>query len=72
MPTHDWTPPNFAFEIDYKLYHKATIASVAGISLDGPELIMNFPKSINSEKYCEFLRAIRAKHPTRKLVIFCD
>lgn len=72
MPTHDWTPPNATFTIDYKLYHKKTIASVAAISLEGPELIMNFPKSINSARYCEFLRALRKKLPERRLVIFCD
>ena len=72
MPTHDWSLPNTAFEIDYKLYHKKTIASVCGISIDGPELIMCFPKSINSVKYNDFLRALRAKHPDRKLMVFCD
>ena len=48
VPTHDWTPTNATFEIDYKLYHRKTIASIAAISVNGPELIMSFDKSINS------------------------
>ena len=72
MPTHDWTPRNSAFEIDYKKYHVSTVASVCAISLDGPELIQNYPKSINGAKYCLFLRALRAKHPDRKILIFQD
>ena len=72
MPTYDWSPPNATFEIDYKLYHKKTIASCSAISVKGPELIMSWPKSVNSTKYCEFLKALRAKHPGRKLLVFTD
>jgi hypothetical protein len=52
MPTHDWTPKNACFQIDYKLYHTKTIASIISISKEkGVELVMNFPRSVNSEKY---------------------
>ena len=73
MPTHDWTPVNQPFQIDYKLYHKKTIASIIGISREaGVELIMNFPSSVNSDKYALYLRALRQKHPGEKLALFVD
>ena len=56
MPTHDWTPRNQAFRIDYKLYHKKTVAAIGAISKeDGTELIMTFDKSVNSAKFIKFL-----------------
>jgi hypothetical protein len=51
IPTHDWTPPNATFELDYKLYHKKTLASIVGISVNGPELVMTFEKSVDSPKF---------------------
>ena len=73
MPTHDWTPRNQSFQIDYKIYHKKTVASIIAISKEaGVELIMNFPGSVNSERYAQFLEAIRAKHPTQKIALFVD
>jgi hypothetical protein len=73
MPTHDWTPRNTTFNIDYKLYHKATIASIVAISAEhGVELTMNFPKSVNIPKFIQFLKALRAKRPKSKLAIFMD
>jgi hypothetical protein len=72
MPTHDWTPKNATFELDYKIYHKKTIASIAGISVNGPELLMSFDKSVNSDKFILYLRALRKKYPHRKLVCFFD
>jgi hypothetical protein len=72
IPTHDWSPKNATFEIDYKLYHKKTIASILGISENGPELVMSFEKSVNAEKFIKYLRALRAKYPGRKLLCFFD
>jgi hypothetical protein len=72
MPTHDWSPKNSTFEIDYKLYHKKTIASIIGISINGPELVMSWEKSVNSEKFIQYLKALRAKHPHKKLLCFFD
>lgn len=72
IPTHDWTPRNATFEIDYKLYHTKTYASIVGISSEGLEPIMTFHKSVDSPKFIEYLRALRHKHPHRKLVCFFD
>ena len=64
MPTHEWTPRNHSFQIDFKRYHRNTIATIACISeREGVELVMNFPRSVNIEKFIEFLRALRRKFP---------
>ena len=40
MPTHDWTLVNSSFQIDYKQYHKKTIASIVSISSEnGVDLV---------------------------------
>jgi F0F1-type ATP synthase delta subunit len=73
MPTHDWTPKNRSFQLDYKLYHKKTFASIISISKEaGVELVMNFLKSVNSEKYCQYLRDLRKKYPLEKIALFAD
>jgi hypothetical protein len=72
MPTHDWSPKNATFEIDYKLYHKKTLGSIVGISINGPELVMTWEKSVNSEKFISYLKALRAKYPFTKLLCFFD
>jgi transposase len=73
MPTHEWTPRGKVFQTDYKLYHTRTVASIVGISIEnGPELVMSFNKSVNAEKFIEYLRALRALHPDKKLALFFD
>jgi transposase len=73
MPTHEWTPRNKFFQMDYKLYHTRTVASIIGISTEnGPELVMNFDKSVTAEKFIEYLRKLRDLHPGRKLALFFD
>ena len=39
---------------------------------NGVELAMQFPRSINSERFCKFLVALRNKHPFKKLALFLD
>jgi flagellar biosynthesis regulator FlbT len=33
---------------------------------------MNFDRSVNSEKYIKFLKALRSKYPSEKLALFAD
>jgi transposase len=35
-------------------------------------MLMNFPKSVNSTKFIEFLRELRAQQPDEKLAVFMD
>jgi hypothetical protein len=49
------------------------IASIVCISDEaGLELLMNFPKSVNSTKFIEFLRELRAQQPDENIAIFMD
>ena len=49
------------------------IASILCISEeDGVNLLMNFPKSVNSTKFIEFLRELRSQQPEEKIAIFMD
>jgi hypothetical protein len=73
MPTHEWTPRNKVYQMDYKLYHTRTVATIIGISTEnGPELVMSFDKSVTAEKFIKYLRKLRALHPGRKLALFFD
>ena len=73
MPTHDWTPVNAAFQIDYKQYHTRTIASIVSISKEGSvELVMNFTRSVNIPKLLSFLEQLRSLKPNEKMAVFLD
>ena len=73
IPTHCWSLPRKPIQIDYKQFANKCLASVAAVSAEkGFELIMNFPKSINTLKYAKFLKALREKNKRRKMAIFCD
>ena len=49
------------------------IASIVCISEEaGLDMIMNFPKSVNSSKFIDFLRELRAQQPDEKLAVFMD
>jgi transposase len=55
------------------LLDEKTIASIVCISEeDGLDLLMNFPKSVNSSKFIDFLRELRDQQPDADLAIFMD
>ena len=59
MPTHDYSKINSPIKIDYKQFHKKTLATIAAISeINGVELIMSFDKSVNSDKFILFLKKL--------------
>lgn len=73
IPTHDWTPRNQPFQVDYKQYHQRTVATIAAVSKEkGVELVMNFERSVNVPKFIEFLRALRQQQPFAKVALFMD
>ena len=52
IPRKEWSRKNDYFIIDRKLYHKETLATIAGISANkGMELISTHDKSINVDKF---------------------
>ena len=73
LPTHAWSKKRENISIDMKLLDERLIASLIGISEeDGVELLMNFPKSVNSSKFIDYLREWRQMHPDDLLAIFVD
>jgi len=64
IPTHDWSKRNNTLKVDYKQYHRKTIACVAEVSQEkGAEKILTFEKSIDQVKFIQFLKAIRKLYP---------
>ncbi len=50
-----------------------SIAVVAGVSIDcGLDAYLMAPKSINSQKFIEFLEILQQSNPGKKLAIFAD
>ena len=38
----------------------------------GLDVVLQFERSVNKEKFCEFLVKLRAKYPFKKLAVFMD
>lgn len=59
--------------VDHQQYHRKTLATIASISAEnGVELVMTFEKSVNTEKFVQYLKRLRQQYPFRPLAIFCD
>ena len=64
---------NTLIKVDPREYHRKTIASIASISNQkGPELIMNFEKSVDRAKFIAFLKKLRQCNPFIPLALFLD
>ena len=63
IQTHEWSLPKNYPVVDRKDYHRKTLASIVAISREaGTELITTFEKSVNQDKYIQFLKRLRQKH----------
>ena len=73
IPTHDYSKRRETLKIDYRQYHKKTIACVGAISeIEGAEQILIFEKSIDRAKFIQFLKVIRKQYPFKKIAFFLD
>ena len=73
IPRSDWSVRANYPSTDIKKYHRKTIASIAAISHErGLELIMNFEKSVDQDKFKAFMKRLRQVNPFRKIAMFCD
>ena len=73
MPSHEWSLPNKPLTIDPHRFSERAIASVAAISYEkGIEHVMHFHKSVNQEKFIEFLIELRKKVRCKRSAIFMD
>ena len=71
--THSWSLKNQPFQLEQNMMEDKMIASILCISEeDGVNLLMNFPKSVNSTKFIEFLRELRSQQPEELIAIFMD
>ena len=73
IPTHEYSMKNRSIEIDIKCFSKLTTAVLAGISAEkGVEIVMTFDKSVNTDKFFEFLQRLRFERPFDKIALFMD
>ena len=73
IPTHAWSLPYQPIKVDPNQYSSKAIASIISISEEaGIELIMNFEKSVNNDKFITYLVALRRKYPFYRLAVFLD
>lgn len=73
IPTHEYSPLKQPIEVDLKFFSNKTIAVLAGISMDkGVEFALTYEKSVNMDKFFNFLKYLRRKYPFDKIAIFMD
>ena len=73
IPTHEYSAPNQPFRIDLKQYQSTCIATVAAISFDkGVEHVMNFPNSVDRQKFIQFIRQLARRNRGEKIALFMD
>ncbi len=73
LPMFEWSVLNNHMRIDLNQFSGQTTATVAVISeKHGVDMIMNFEKSVNADKFVEFLTRLRQKYPFEKLALFMD
>ena len=73
IPTHAYSPMRKPVEIDLRSFSKTTVAVLAGISKQkGMELVMQFDKSVNTDKFIQYIQKLRFAHPFDQIALFMD
>jgi hypothetical protein len=73
LPTHEWSPLKTPFAYDASKLKDQTIATIAAISLEkGVDLVAHYHKSVNVERFIDFLGKLRERYPNDKLALFMD
>jgi transposase len=73
IPTHEWSAKNRPVKLDYRQFARECIATIAAISIEnGVDLVMNTGQSVNIQKFCQFLVALRRKYKMDSISIFMD
>ena len=63
IPTHEWSGVKHQIQVDQQHYGRKAIAVLAGVSQErGVDLMMQFEKSVNIEKFKVWLDELRARH----------
>ena len=67
----EWSARRHYPKTDVESYHSKTIATIATISEQkGVEYFQHYDKSVNQEKFCEFLKKLRQKFPFTPIALF--
>ena len=73
LPDTEWARPMENMTVDVAMRDEPTLALLAGISKEkGLEHFMVFEKSVNKEKFKEYLDGMRAANPEAKICLFMD
>ena len=73
IPKHAWTLPRTNIEIDMKQLNDPTRAVIVAASREnGVEHFQSFPKSINKQKFKEFLEEMRDLMPDEPVTLVMD
>ena len=63
IPTHEWSGEKHEIQVDYRQYGRSAIAVLGGVSQErGVDLMMQFEKSVNIEKFKLWLDELRARY----------
>ena len=68
-----WARKHENGEIDEAMLNEPTMALLMSISQEnGVEPWKIFKRSVNTDKFCQYLQMVRDRHPDKKLCIFMD
>ena len=73
LPQSEWSLPKEHLQVDLKRLEEPTLALLAGISKEkGLEHCQIFPRSVNVDRFLEYLQKLRASTGDEKICIFLD
>ena len=69
----EWARPHENAEVDEALLNEPAKALLMGISAEeGVEQWKIFARSVNADKFCQYLQMVRDAHPEQKVCLFMD
>lgn len=73
IPTHEFSRKHEPLHIDIRQFSKTTLAVIAGISeTKGVDIVQCFDRSVNTDKFEDFLQMLRWKYPFDRIALFMD
>ena len=73
IPSHAYSLKKQPLKIDLRQFSQRCVATITSFSAEaGMELVMNFDRSVDKPKFISWLKALRQRHPFRRLCLFLD
>ena len=73
LPETEWSLPKENMQVDLKRLEEPTLALLAGISKEkGLEHCQIFKRSVNVDKFMDYLQKLRAANGHEKIALFLD